>query len=517
MTLHRRKRRNDGAGSWDAGNSILTHHQRSLRGMTRRIACSLMTLIQSNFFLSIHRRGTLTLCLRFMRHSVQFLQESDHQLLSTDPRLFLPDGHQGFNVVLPFRISPVQQVARRESLAYQRAPPLPSMLATAQPPPPPMTEPQPAPAVPPSTSPVAIQASAKPMPPRAAPQQIRVPSNGPQRPPSSSSHSSASGPRTSPTNATASASLLHGTSVPSQANLNGGGQASTNQSISLSLPATIAQSHAAATSSPLDASLQNRVPSPARPRSQNQTHPTLQQMGMTNGMTNGYPTNGISNGAFAAGFANAFTGHAAGQQQLMAMNQASFRKAMGAGIPSQGIQNMAMPPSMPVNSNVALRGVPSAYAQHVQNGMNGNLLGPVNMNLKLPPSRQMQWAAAAQQRGLSVPNGTDMSHNLQIPTMNGMVNGMNGMVNGMVHAPSVNGHLSPPRSAHSPANLMMGMGQEKLSPSHQMMAHSLSPHLGSPAMPHATPPRNMQTPIPTSSPLLQHQHIVSGLNQGQGY
>jgi len=181
------------------------------------------------------------------------------------------------------------------------------------------------------------------------------------------------------------------------------------------------------------------------------------------------------------------------------------------------------------------------------------MMGNGNMTLKLPTSRQMQWNS--NQRPPSVVNGNDtlMNQNLQLAAaMNGgnamsVTNGMNGMnnlaamnamnaamtqmngMNGVVLSQGQNGHahMSPPnRHAHaqSPPNSVVG-GHNHTSPSHahQLLAQSLSPHGGvmggSPSQVHLTPPRNMQTPIsgPQPSPLMQHQHVVGSINQGQGF
>ena len=157
------------------------------------------------------------------------------------------------------------------------------------------------------------------------------------------------------------------------------------------------------------------------------------------------------------------------------------------------------------------------YAQHMQAGMNGvngvngvnNIAaglgnGMMNQAMHMKTARQLPWPATSA-RPQQVPHGgdTSLSPNLQNAQLAGL--------SSMLHMNGVNGHLSPPRPAHSPNALPAAGG-------HQMMAHSMSPHMSSPSLAHLTPPRSAQTPIPPSpSPLLQHQHIVGSLPQGQNY
>lgn len=457
---------------------------------------------------------------RFLRHSMHLIQEHDHAYLTTDPRLFLPDGHNGVNVVLPFRVSPPMQAPiRREAQGLQR----PSQM----------------PAVPHQTpsqheisgtshqgsssasssgsgTPISMQTPVRKMQPPNVAQQIRVPSvpsNGVPRPPATPTlanmQPSASGTNSSPTSANASAggsgmngnSTTHGApnnsmpKVPMNGQPSGVVMPASNTAVHLNFPG----SH--------DSAGQGRAGSPARPMSQNQHHPHSQQTPMANGYVNG-ANNGTYNG-YTNGVPNGYANHSAGQHHVLSVQQAQNLKVAFAGIPSN--QGIPMQPSLPTSASVPPR-PPSAYAQHLPNGgpngTNFNMIGPVNMNLKLPTTRQMQWAAG--QRPPSGPNGTDAGSN---PNLSHASPGV------MIRAPSANGHhLSPPmRSGPSPSNHMHGQSTERSSPVNPHLSHSLPPHNGSPhaAHMHPSPSRAMQTPVP--SPSLQQQQAVGGHNLAQGY
>ncbi|KLO14831.1 hypothetical protein SCHPADRAFT_294586 [Schizopora paradoxa] len=496
---------------------------------------------------------------RYVRHSMHFLQENDNAHIATDPRLFLHDG-QSVNVVMPFKVSP-QISPRRESVAHARPPgaPLPSFhphaggvpISTAASNPPQANPPQTA------ATPIAVQTPVKKMPPPPAPPvSVRSASNGPQRPPSVVSQSSGTGPASSPpaANSQLVPTLPNGNHVtsptPAAAPMpSNGAVASTSNGVVV--PVVGPQASSSNGPTPMEITPANRATSPVRPKSQNQTQVNLQQLGMPTGLV----ANGITNGSFA-GFNSVPNSYAALTQQQAAAHvlmqqqqQASQLKRAYAG------QGMPLQQQLS-NVNGAARANQVAYAQL---GLGGN----VNINnltammpLKLPASRQMQWAA---QRPQSAANGTDalLNQNIQLAAMNGgnamaVANGMNGLaamngmnnlaamtamnaamtqmnaMNGVVHSsPNGHAHMSPPNrhaQAQSPPNSVIG-GHNHTSPAHahQLLAQSLSPHgagmVGSPSQVHLTPPRNMQTPIPgpQPSPLMQHQHIVGSINQGQGF
>ncbi|KAH8110509.1 enhancer of polycomb-like-domain-containing protein [Phellopilus nigrolimitatus] len=410
---------------------------------------------------------------KHVRFQAKLLLDQEHSMLSTDSRLYLFDAQTGsHNYVIPHRMSVTPQ-SRRDPNVYQlRAPPPPTLVQT-------LAGQQPA--VPqvsssvqlPNPTPIALQSPVKMAPPNLS-LHSRTPSNGPQRPPSSSSlHSaqSANGP-------TSSSPITQG-----------------------------------------NASQVNGIPSQKSPINSLSTAPMPIANSVVNGVGNGIP-NGSNNAH--AGFPNNLTSLTLTETQALAAQQSKQFNKMYA--------NYQLPNGMQ-------RSGQAVYAQHMMNGINGangnsngnnvSLSGPVNMNLKLPAQRQMQWSTATQ-RTQGPPNSGDMSgiqgmQNMQMAGLNGLMPG---------HAASVmNGHLSPPRaaSALSPPNSLAGHAQERTSPSHPILSHSLSlsPHMGSPAQSqsqsqsHISPIRNMQTPVPPSpSPLLQHQlpNLVGGMpSQGQGF
>lgn len=417
---------------------------------------------------------------------VQALLVNDAEALMNDNRLLLFDSQTGtYNFVSPIKSSGYgTPVSRRDLVTYaqQRAA---SISATQSP----VTQ-HPAPqATPVSQSQPSISApppSPVKMAPHTAPQPSQTPSNGPQRPPSSASAHNAQS-NAVPTSVTLSnqTNVAHANGLPSQT------------SPVNNMPASVPQPNG------------------------------ISNVGM-NGMVNG--TNGL-----LAGLPANFNPTPA-QQQVLAMHQQK--------------QNMQMQ-KLYYQANLARNG-PTAY-QAIMNGVgggdnanvmnaangvnnnngNGNLMGPVNLNLKLPAQRQMQWATAAQrtQPGQGGLNGNDAMqslHNMQnMPNMPNMqqlaglgllqshnIPGVNGHNHNLNH--THNSHLSPPRSAHSPSNAL----------GHSL---SLSPHMGgSPAQvqqsqlsSHVSPSRNMQTPVPPSpSPLLQHQvpNLVGGMSSSsQGF
>lgn len=475
------------------------------------------------------------------------MQDQDHSMLVTDPRLYLYDPQSGsHSFVIPSRIASTPQSARRDSFAFQQRPALPLQAASGQ-----GAAPQ---AMPqqstvlsnnsaPAATPISVQTPLKKMAPPNAPQQIRVPSNGPQRPLSSASqhstHSVATGQNSSPTNANLPPQVnsTQGSAVNSHNGLNGivPNISMTGQSANaLAMPPMNGQALSNGNSSTLDMGLSSHVLSPNRPQTQVQAQTSLQPALPMN-IPNGFPStsvnnslpNGIVNGANTAfNFANS---HALGYSSLTAAQQmlqhAKLQRAYASIAEKNGLSLTSSPQMTSVNQPRSLQ---SVYATHVSNnsnglnsvsgvsgtnginginGMNGSsssnmsLTGPANMSLKLPTQRQMQWTSNLQ-RPSSVVNGTDMSHssNLQNMQMQALT-GLNGMMHTAVAANSHN--ISPARpSGHSPSN--------------SLVPHSLSPHIGSsPSHAHLSPPRAAQTPVPMSpSPL--NQHLIGSMPQGQG-
>lgn len=152
---------------------------------------------------------------------------------------------------------------------------------------------------------------------------------------------------------------------------------------------------------------------------------------------------------------------------------------------------------------------------HVMNaGMNGanlnNMPPSVGLNLKMPANRQVAWQRQQQQQQQQ----HEMMQGLHAAQLQQLAN-MNGAA---AQIGTLNGHVSPSRPSQSPSNnIMLSQNPDSKSPTLQHLQHAHSPHLGSPTPAHLSPPRNMQTPIPNSSPLPQHQHIANGATHGQAY
>jgi enhancer of polycomb-like protein len=160
--------------------------------------------------------------------------------------------------------------------------------------------------------------------------------------------------------------------------------------------------------------------------------------------------------------------------------------------------------------------MPASYTHGVPNSANFNMqLGAgANMNLKLPTTRQMQWAAVGlhMQKPMSVGNG-----------MEGMV--MNGWIlpsPNLVHAvpmgtPSANGS----HAGLQGVGVRQGVGHV-IGQNGQLGSHSMSPHHQHNPSPmplsisqSQSPPHPSQLPMMMPSPSLQHQLPV-GSSQG-GY
>ena len=179
----------------------------------------------------------------------------------------------------------------------------------------------------------------------------------------------------------------------------------------------------------------------------------------------------------------------------------------------------------------------TVFAQQAVNGigsndnalnLNGtNFASPVNMNLKLPPQRQvqqLQWNASQRNQGAQIANA-DLAAALQgIQGIQHMPNFQQlaamGVLQQSNNVNGINGHLSPSRSAHSPPNAHGG--HHSISP---LMGNSPHVQAGAAAVlqqqNHVSPQRNMQTPVPPSpSPLLQQlpPNLVGNVtSQNQGF
>ncbi|TDL23130.1 hypothetical protein BD410DRAFT_721524 [Rickenella mellea] len=446
---------------------------------------------------------------KIMRHQMGLLQDNDHAYLTTDPRLFLPDGNNGINVVLPFRVTQMVQGALRQPMTQR---PLVSGM-------PQQTSPHQLsgmhypPTALPNATPVAMQAAVRKMPPPQAAQHSRVSATVPPRPVPSpvasmaSSTSSVTAPSPKPVstgvNGTGTVHGIAGSHSPVNGTSNGA-QGSQAQSPPHSTAVTQNIGH---------------VPDPTvRPKSQNQlVNPA--PVTMSNNYPNGM-TNGLTNGQFNSltnGVPNGYANHVNSQQHhLLTMQQAQSLKSAFAS--SQG---GSMQPSLPNSTPIPPRPT-SAYAQHLPNGVNltnnlangsnlslfGGMNG--NMNLKLPNNRQMQWNAGQRpQQQMQMQNGADNSHS---PPQS------YGSPNMMVRVPSINGHHVSPtgRGGQSPSH-MLGHNPQTVPNihGHHNLAHQHLALNRSPSLPHPSPPQSMQNL--SQSPSLQHQQIVTGMNQGQGF
>ncbi|KAL5512537.1 hypothetical protein ACEPAG_3190 [Sanghuangporus baumii] len=405
---------------------------------------------------------------------IQAMLLSNSEPLVTDHRLYLFDPQSGTHV---FVNPPKQQlystpVSQRDGASHQQARPNVAPGNQTQ---------VPHQSAPPQAVPVAQAVSSIPNPLQspikisasAAAQHTRSSSNGPQRPPSSASVSSAQ----------------------------------TNGNPSLSSPATqtiVAQA--------------NGLPSQSSPVNGIPQLPVASVSTMSNGNANGL-MNGINgtNGLLPGLPANLSNLTPAQQQALLLHQRQQSMQKIYANYAANIQRNGQAPFGQSMMGGTAADNM-SAAATLASAVNNANLLAPVNMNLKLPTQRQMQWANPAhrsQSAQGGMMNGSDTNAAMQ--ALQGMQNMQQLAGLGLLQSHTLsavnghgNSHLSPQRTAHSPPNGL----------SHAL---SLSPHLGSPAQSQArvSPVRNMQTPVPPSpSPLLQHQvpNLVGGLpSQNQGF
>ncbi|THH09472.1 hypothetical protein EW145_g1997 [Phellinidium pouzarii] len=386
---------------------------------------------------------------KHIRFQAQLLLDQD--LPTTDARLYLFDTQSGaHNYVNPLRATQITPQAKRDNIYQHR--PTPTMiqaLPTQQPSIPQGTST----AQTPNSSSVTLQSPMR-MAPVTVARHSRTPSNGPQRPPSSASAH----------NVQPVASL---SSSPPTNHVN-------------------LQSNGVSQKSPVNAVSTMSIP-------------------VANGISNG-STSG-TNGSFSGFTNNIATFNQVQQQQHHAFFMQQ-KKALAnyAAVSTRNGQAGYAPQMM--NGVIG-----NSNGDAINNNNNVNLGGPVSLNLKLPPQRQMQWTTAAQ-RSQTMQSDPSAIQGIQGMQLAGLL---------QAHAaPVVNGHLSPARSAHSPSNMFVGHNQERISPTHTMLAHplSLSPHVGNPTQPqtqsHMSPARSMQT---SPSPLLQHQlpNLVGMPSQGQGF
>ncbi|KAJ7623472.1 enhancer of polycomb-like-domain-containing protein [Roridomyces roridus] len=396
---------------------------------------------------------------KYLRHTMSLLSENDHQGLMTDSTLhFQPmDGSRevtkipGFKLGLPFITS------RRDGAGVIRPFPPGNMPQPSQ------GQPQPSP-VTPSVNGTPISTQIKKMQP-AAGQHLRISANGGMRPPgvvamqqTAASPNHASPPRASPPQ------------PPSQQqspnpSMNG----ATNGDASHALPMANGINHQPQDTTNLLQPPENvmngvRANSPARPKSQNQH---------VNGvLPNGYqlPMNGYTQANGAAYIPQTSSGLSHQQMQ-------NIKSAFAGSPPSNQDMQAAI---QAANGN---RQMSAAY----MNGVNFNMaLGAgTNINLKLPPGRQVNWSA--QMRPGSGMEGAAMNGSMS-PSPNNRH-----AVAVPVRTPSANGSRNGMR-------VMNGMSPH--------LQHTPSPM---PSISQSqSPPRPPMTPMQMGSPSMQHQQPVGG-------
>lgn len=412
---------------------------------------------------------------KYLRYSMSLLSEADHMALTVDPILHLPttDGRQ--TAVLPYRLG-MQQMVRRDAqgnLRYHNLQPmLPPSHALA-------LQASMAGAV--AGTPVAMQHQIKKMPPPTAVPQMRISSNGGMRPPTTPVVATASQPQppsqSAPTPPTP-------TQVPAAQPVNGVSPA-TRPAIAMphvelvkpAEPLVNGASVQSSTEAPQVQDVMMNGVAPPRPKSQNQAPVALSVP------ANGYHLTPMTATNPAAAFAQAHL--QAGQRIPMTAQKIEQLKTAFGNMTPQEMAVLANSRALAAGNYVNSNG-----AMHIP---------ATNVNLKLPPARQMQWAAMSGvgvQRPPSVVNGD--AQTLQ--------------VNGVV-APTP-AHIIPVRSPSANgvrAGMRIGSnGQLQMSP-HLQHANTPSPmpnisQSQSPPRPSMTPTMTMATP--------PQQQTVGGTQNG---
>ncbi|KAJ6624941.1 enhancer of polycomb-like-domain-containing protein [Mycena sp. CBHHK59/15] len=425
---------------------------------------------------------------KYLRHSMCLLAETDHQSLTTDTSLHFA-GPDGTRVIPGFKLGMQFLMPRRDVAGVPRTFPsgVPPMISQQQPVQSPLA----------TVNGTPISTQIKKMQPSAG-QHMRISSNGGMRPPgvpivaSMQNHASppsmpnhASPPRPSPPHPS---SQQHS---PTLNGANGRGainmphlDSSTEGVHGLAVPNGIVPSHQPQDPVNLLQPPENlangvRANSPVRPKSQNQ---------QLNGAPNGYQMASMNGYATSAMGNN--TSYLPQSSSLSIQQMQNIKSAFAGNSPNQDMQ--------PMQSN-GTRQIPTSY-MHVPNGANFNmpLNAGTNINLKLPPARQMTWSSPM--RPNSVVNGMESA---------GMNSSMNGSMNGSMSPSPKHGHAVPVRtpSANGSRNGVRAMNGH---------SHSMSPHFQHspspmPSIAHSqSPPRPPMTPMQMGSPSMQHQQPVGG-------
>ncbi|KAF5385750.1 hypothetical protein D9615_002489 [Tricholomella constricta] len=390
---------------------------------------------------------------KILRYSMTLLLDPDQQNLINDAAIpIINDGRQ--QMVVPFRLGlPPPQLRRGPGAprpggpqGFQKPSPAVSALSNG--------------------TPISIQQQLKKMPPPNTLPSMRISSNGGMRPPPVvASMQSSSSLQSSPPNP---AALSH--SSPSASN--GIGRAAINlPHIDASkLDSTGAQVSSSAIQ--IQQPAQSDQPHNPKPNSTALLHSQPQGMAMNGG-------------------ASAY--HLTPQAAAALVNSAQFTYPGSHGLSLQQVQNLktAFANAQVGQDPSALKGVARALPPYLQTpGVNFNvqqMAAASNINLKLPPSRQMQWVA-----------GTPSS----MKTSPVMAEGQGAGQIAPVRTPSANGTRPVVR---------IGVNAQ--------LAGRMSPHVQPSSSPISgalhSPPRLPLTPtLPRASPLLQHQQSAGSSKSG---
>jgi len=425
---------------------------------------------------------------KYLRHTMTLLQDSDQANLVTDPSLITTSADGRQQPVIPFKLNQ-QPVIRRDTLGRlgPSGHPAQTPLVTQH-------GSTPVPVPPASGTPMSVPTQMKRMQPPTALPQMRISSNGGMR---STVLASNMVPNVS--------SLQNPHNIVQQVNgVNGvhrTGITAPQHEVLKAETNTISSIPNGADLHPTaDVNGTGQSISPVRPKSQNQHH--INGYHLT--AMNGYPT--MSNGS-------QYLHHSSAQHNGLSIQQMQNLKSTFAAIPTAQDVNS-------IQANGA-RQIAGSYLGHVvPNGTSFDMqLGAgANMILKLPSTRQMQWATPPLQQRPTTVNGVDSS-----ATMNGSMSPSPNHTHTLsvgppVRTPSANGSRAGIRGLPSS---MMGSG-----PGGQLGSHAMSPHLqhSSPSpLPLAlsqvqnqpSPPRLPQTPtMAMVSPSLQHQQPVRSSQSG---
>ncbi|KAJ7132115.1 enhancer of polycomb-like-domain-containing protein [Mycena epipterygia] len=421
---------------------------------------------------------------KYLRHSMCLLSENDHQGLTTDTALHFPpmDGTRELTKVPGFKLGMQYLMTRRDATGAPRpfppgAQPMISQQQASAPVPPL-----------PTVNGTPISTQIKKMQP-AAGQHMRISSNGGMRPPGvpvvASMPNHASPPHASPP---------HPTSQQHSPNPNGSNGQVRGMNMPHVDPSTAEGVHGLPMANGIVPGHQPQDPvnllqppenlvngvranSPARPKSQNQ-HVNGAPNGYQLTSMNGYATSGLANGA----------SYLPQSSSLSMQQMQNLKSAFAGNSPNQDMQ------AMQTNGN---RQMPASY-MHVPNGANFNMpLGTgTNINLKLPPARQMNWTSPMR------PNSVN---GMESGAMNGA---MNGSMNGSM-SPSPNHRHAVPVPVRTPSANGSRNGMRAMNG--QLNSHSMSPHLQHSPSPmpsisqSQSPPRPPMTPMQMGSPSMQHQ------------